>query len=330
VILGAVFWFALEVLALPLAGILLLLYVFARLVPQVTGLQRQVVGIVQQLPAFERIEDLIARYEASAEVAGGPTPLPLRRALRVEDVSFRYDDAPATPPLAGVSLTLRAGTTTAIVGPSGAGKSTLADVLVGLVPPTEGRVLVDDVPLEGPKVASWRRSIGYVHQDTFLFHDTIRKNLRLVRQDADDAAIRAALSAAAADFVHALPDGLDTVVGDRGVRLSGGERQRIALARALLRQPALLVLDEATSSLDAESEAAIQEALDRMSGQRTVVVIAHRLATVRHADAIYVLEAGRVVQSGTWDHLIAERGGRFRALCEAQGLVGVEGMTGGG
>jgi ATP-binding cassette subfamily C protein len=322
VILGAVFWFALEVLALPLAGILLLLYVFARLVPQVTGLQRQVVGIVQQLPAFERIEDLIARYEASAEVAGGPAPLPLRRALRVEGVSFRYDDAPATPPLAGVSLTLRAGTTTAIVGPSGAGKSTLADVLVGLVPPTEGRVVVDDVPLEGPNVASWRRSIGYVHQDTFLFHDTIRENLRLVRQDADDAAIRAALSAAAADFVHALPLGLDTVVGDRGVRLSGGERQRIALARALLRQPALLVLDEATSSLDAESEAAIQEALDRMSGQRTVVVIAHRLATVRHADAIYVLEAGRVVQSGTWDALIAQRGGRFRALCEAQGLVG--------
>lgn len=330
VILGAVFWFALEVLALPLAGILLLLYVFARLVPQVTGLQRQVVAIVQQLPAFERIEDLIARYEASAEVAGGPTPLPLRRALRVEDVSFRYDDAPATPPLAGVSLTLRAGTTTAIVGPSGAGKSTLADVLVGLVPPTSGRVFVDDAPLAGANVAAWRRSIGYVHQDTFLFHDTIRENLRLVRQDAADDAIRAALSAAAADFVHALPDGLDTVVGDRGVRLSGGERQRIALARALLRQPALLVLDEATSSLDAESEAAIQQALERMSGQRTVVVIAHRLATVRSADAIFVLEAGRVVQSGTWDELIAERGGRFRALCEAQGLVGAEGVAGAG
>ena len=321
VILGAVFWFALQVLALPLAGILLLLYVFARLVPQVTGLQRQVVGIVQQLPAFERIEDLITRYEASAEVAGGPDPLPLRRALRVEDVAFRYDDAPATPPLAGVSLTLRAGTTTAIVGPSGAGKSTLADVLVGLVPPTAGRVFVDDAPLVGANVAAWRRSIGYVHQDTFLFHDTIRENLRLVRQDADDGAIDAALSAAAADFVHALPDGLDTVVGDRGVRLSGGERQRIALARALLRQPALLVLDEATSSLDAESEAAIQQALDRMSGKRTVVVIAHRLSTVRAADAIFVLEAGRVVQSGTWDELIAVRGGRFRALCEAQGLV---------
>ncbi len=322
VILGAVFWFALEVLALPLAGILLLLYVFARLVPQVTGLQRQVVGIVQQLPAFERIEDLIARYEASAEVAGGPDPLPLQRSLRVADVSFRYDDAPATPPLAGVSMTLRAGTTTAIVGPSGAGKSTLADVLVGLVPPTSGSVFVDDAPLAGANVPAWRRSIGYVHQDTFLFHDTIRENLRLVRRDADDDAIRAALSAAAADFVHALPQGLDTVVGDRGVRLSGGERQRIALARALLRQPALLVLDEATSNLDAESEAAIQQALERMSGQRTVVVIAHRLATVRSADAIFVLEAGRVVQSGTWEELIAERGGRFRALCEAQGLVG--------
>ncbi len=327
VILGVVFWFALEVLALPLAGILLLLYVFARLVPLVTGLQRQVVGIVQQLPAFERIEELVTRYESNAEAAGGPAPLPLHRSLRLEDVAFRYDDAPATPPLAGVSLTLRAGTTTAIVGPSGAGKSTLADLLVGLVTPTTGRVSVDDVALEGANVAAWRRSIGYVHQDTFLFHDTIRENLRLVRQDADDDAIRVALSAAAADFVHALPDGLDTVVGDRGVRLSGGERQRIALARALLRQPALLVLDEATSSLDAESEAAIQQALDRMSGQRTIVVIAHRLSTVRAADVIHVLEAGRVVQSGTWSELIAVRGGRFRALCEAQGLVGAEGAV---
>ena len=326
-ILALVFWFALEALALPLAGILLLLYVFARLVPQVTGLQRQLVGIVQQLPAYERIEDLIARYEASAEVAGGPRPLRLERALRLDRVGFRYEDGGATPPLSDVSLELRAGTTTAVVGPSGAGRSTLADVLVGLVPPSEGRVHVDDAPLEGANVAAWRRSIGYVHQDTFLFHDTIRENLRLVRQDADDREVRAALTDAAADFVFALPDGLDTVVGDRGVRLSGGERQRIALARALLRQPELLVLDEATSNLDAESEAAIQRALERMSGQRTVVVIAHRLATVRAADAVVVLEAGRVVESGTWDALLAISGGRFRALCEAQGLVGIEGLA---
>ncbi len=320
-ILAAVFWFALEVLSLPLAGILLLLYVFARLVPLVTGLQRQVVGIVQRLPAFERIEDLVKRFRGAAEAIGEAKPMALQSAIRLERVGFRYDEGAAVPPLSDVDLVFPAGTTTAIVGPSGAGKSTLADLLVGLVMPTSGRVTVDGATLEGSAVAAWRRSIGYVHQDTFLFHDTIRENLRLVRREATDDEIDEALRAAAAEFVYRLPEGLDTVLGDRGVRLSGGERQRVALARALLRRPALLVLDEATSSLDAESEAAIQQALERMSGQRTIVVIAHRLSTVRNADVIHVVEAGRVVQSGTWAALLADRHGRFRALCEAQGIV---------
>ncbi len=320
-ILAAVFWFALEVLTLPLAGILLLLYVFARLVPLVTGLQRQVVGIVQQLPAYERVEGLVERFDGHAEALAERAPQSLRTAIRLEGVGFRYDEGASVPPLSDIDLTLRAGTTTAFVGPSGAGKSTLADLLVGLVMPTTGRITLDGTPLEGATVGAWRRSIGYVHQDTFLFHDTIRENLRLVRREATDGEIEEALRAAAAEFVFELPDGLDTVVGDRGVRLSGGERQRVALARALLRRPALLVLDEATSSLDAESEAAIQHAFERMSGQRTIVVIAHRLSTVRNADVIHVVEAGRIVQSGTWATLLADRRGRFRALCEAQGIV---------
>ncbi len=320
-ILAAVFWFALETLALPLAGILLLLYVFARLVPLLTSLQRQVGAIVQMLPAFERVERLAAGLDAHAEATPAGPPLSLRSAIRLEGVGFQYDDGTAVQPLVDVDMTLVAGSTTAIVGPSGSGKSTLADVLVGLLTPTHGLVRIDGDRLEGSQLAAWRRSIGYVHQDTFLYHDTIRENLRLMRREASDEEVAEALSAAAADFVFGLPDGLDTVVGDRGVRLSGGERQRIALARAVLRRPALLVLDEATSALDPENERVIQQAIGRMSGKQTLLVIAHRLATVRHADAIYVMENGRIVESGTWDELLRQPNGRFREMCSAQGLV---------
>jgi ATP-binding cassette, subfamily C, bacterial len=167
---------------------------------------------------------------------------------------------------------------------------------------------------------AWRRRIGYVNQDTFLFNDTIRENLLSVRPDAGEEVLIGALHAAAADFVLGLPDGIDTVVGDRGIRLSGGERQRIALARALVRRPAMLVLDEATSALDAENERAIQRAIDRMAGRQTILVIAHRLASVRSADVIHVMEDGRIVESGSWEALMEDPRGRFRALCRAQGV----------
>src|SRR5690606_21964199 len=210
---------------------------------------------------------------------------------------------------------------TAIVGPSGGGKSTVADVLIGLLAPDEGEVLVDGEPLTDAQRPAWRRRVAYVAQDVFLFHDTVRANLLLADPDADDARLWEALEAASAGFVKDLPDGLDTVVGDRGTRLSGGERQRLALARALLREPELLVLDEATSSLDAVNEARVQEAIRRLHGRTTMVVIAHRLATVRDADAIHVLVDGRITESGTWAELVGRPDGVFRNLAAAQGLA---------
>ncbi len=367
-IMAGVFVFALSVLELPLASILLMLFLFSRLVPMLSGLQRNVQEILTMLPSVDRVEQMVMALEAVAEPADGDVEAPrLTSALTFERVHFRYDGAlgvrdtssstagadvagtlstetavgglaspvdggstvstgdadSATVVLRDVDLVIQAGKTTAIVGPSGAGKSTVADLAVGLLHPTEGRVAVDGVTLEGARVHAWRRRLGYVNQDTFLFNETIRENLRLVRRDASEDEIRAALKGASASFVDALPDGLDTVVGDRGVRLSGGERQRIALARAILRTPTLLLLDEATSALDPENEHVIQTAIERMAGQLTILIIAHRLASVRRADVIYVMERGRVVESGAWDDLVARPDGRFRALCLAQGLLAV-------
>jgi len=321
-IMAGIFSVALLVLELPLASILLLLYVFARLVPNLTGLQRQVQQVLILLPAVERVEAMLAWLTEHAEPTGPEVGIPeLTEVLRLEQVGFGYAGAEGEAVLRSVDLEVPAGRTTAIVGPSGGGKSTVADLVVGLLAPDHGRVLVDDVPLEGGRVAAWRRRIGYVNQDTFLFHDTIRANLLFVKPDADEDELREALRSASAGFVEALPDGLDTVVGDRGVRLSGGERQRIALARAILRRPALLVLDEATSALDPENERVIQEAIGRMAGKQTLLVIAHRLASVRGADTIYVMERGRVVEAGSWGALVERPGGRFREMCRAQGLL---------
>jgi ATP-binding cassette subfamily C protein len=239
--------------------------------------------------------------------------------VRFDSVSFKYEDG-AQPALASVKLTIPAGQTTAIVGPSGAGKSTLADLLLGLIVPTEGRVLVDETPLTPGLLPAWRDQIGYVPQDSFHFHDTVRTNLLWARPDASEAELQEALEVAAAGFVKRLPQGLDTVLGDRGVRLSGGERQRIALARALLRRPAMLILDEATSSLDSENERRVQDAIERLHGRLTILIITHRLTTVRRADLIHVLDGGEVVESGNWDALLNGSTGRFRSLCDSQGL----------
>jgi ATP-binding cassette subfamily C protein len=192
---------------------------------------------------------------------------------------------------------------------------------MGLLSPSAGQVLIDGLPLAGPVQQAWRHSIGYVPQDGFLFHDTIRRNMLWACPSTGDRDIWNSLETAAASaFVARLPDGLDTVVGDRGVRLSGGERQRLALARAILLKPSLLILDEATSALDSANEGQILEAVARLRGQLTILLITHRLSTVRQADAIHVLSGGRIVESGTWMELTT-RDGAFRALWRTQGLA---------
>lgn len=319
-VLGAVLYVAIALLETPTAILLVLVFAFVRLMPLVSGLEQKLQQLFNVLPDLTAVLALEARLTADATPRPpGATPVRLRQAVRLDTVSFRYADT-AAPALASVSLTIPAGQTTAIVGPSGAGKSTLADLLLGLLVPERGHVLIDGVPLTADVLTAWREQIGYVPQDSFHFHDSVRANLLWARPEASDGALREALETAAAEFVLRLPGGLDTVLGDRGVLLSGGERQRIALARALVRRPAILILDEATSNLDSENERRVQEAIERLHGRLTIVVITHRLTTVRGADMIHVLDAGRVVESGTWDSLRGEPTGRFAALCAAQGL----------
>jgi ATP-binding cassette subfamily C protein len=265
--------------------------------------------IAALLPAHTAVCDLEARCREAAEPAAPLSrDLRLTQAIKVDDVTLTYHGSGDTPAVDGVTLTIPAGRTTAIVGASGAGKTTVADLLMGLLAPARGRVLVDGQPLRADHLKAWRAQIGYVPQETFLFHDTVRANLLWARPDATDADLRRSLRMAAAEsFVDALPEGLDTVIGDRGSRLSGGERQRLSLARALLRNPTLLILDEATSALDFENERHIQRAIAQLHGRVTIVVITHRLSTIRGADVIYVMDRGRITESGKWHDLNLQR-----------------------
>ena len=322
VMMGAMLMVAIKWIAISPAEVLILLVLFARVLPRVRTVQTTYRGFVSLLPGFANVIRIEEQCREAAEPdAGIGQPLEFRSALRFENVSFSYPPG-LTPVLRGVDLTIPVGRTVAIVGPSGAGKSTIADLIMGLMPPGSGRITVDGIPLNPARALSWREEIGFVAQDTFLFHNTVRANLLWARPDATESELLGALKKAAADdFVARLPDGLDTTVGDRGATLSQGERQRLALARALLRQPRLLVLDESTNSLDSENETKILGALEHMHGGITTVLIAHRLSTIRWADLIYVIENGRVVESGDWETLAARMDGRFRSWCVAQGLA---------
>ena len=314
----AVKWARLE-----LAQLVLMVFVFTRLLPRIGAIQSTWQHIVHYQPAFDAVEKLRAELDAAREALADAAPaLELRLEVRLENVSFRYDPTADRNAVKNVSLTLPARRMTALVGASGAGKSTLADLVLGLLTPTEGRVLVDGEPLDTARLGAWRNSIGYVPQEPFLFHDTIRANLLWARPDATEDDLRQVLRAAAAEeFVSRLPQGLNTVVGDRGVRLSGGERQRLTLARALLRRPTLLLLDEATSSLDHENEQLIQQAIAKLHGAITIVIIAHRLSTVQSADQVIVLDQGRVVESGSPASLAAQSDGHFRRLMQVVSKV---------
>jgi ATP-binding cassette subfamily B protein len=228
--------------------------------------------------------------------------------VRFDDVTFRYPARPDTAALADFSLTVAAGETVALVGPSGAGKTTVLQLLLRFYDPQSGVVRLDGVDIATTDPAALRKRIGIVPQDPVIFGASAWDNIRYGRPDATQAEIRAAGKAAHADFLDRLPASYDTFLGEKGVRLSGGQRQRIAIARAILRDPAVLLLDEATSALDAESEQAVQRALAELSAGRTTIVIAHRLATVRTADRIVVIDAGRVVATGTHETLIRQVG----------------------
>ncbi len=274
--------------------------------------------------SFIDMEEMLKVTRQTPQVADAPDARPLPRpadargaALAFEDVGFRHDARASG--LEGVSFIASPGTTTALVGPSGSGKSTIVKLALRLLDPQEGRVLIDGIDVRQATQESLRAAVALVPQDVALFNDTLRANIGFARPGSDEAAIWAAADAAELDdFIRALPQGLDTVVGERGLKLSGGERQRVGIARALLADPCILILDEATSALDSRTEAAIQKTLRRARTGRTTLVVAHRLSTIADADQILVLKAGRIVERGAHHELVARQGGEYAALWRKQ------------
>lgn len=262
--------------------------------------------------AADRVFEILDSEDEPDAASGIPLPRPVRGAVEFNEVSFSYDEG--QPTLDKVSLIAEPGQTIALAGSTGAGKSTIVNLLCRFYEYDNGSVLIDGKELNTLAKGSLRDAIGYVTQEAFLFNGTVRENLSLADRSADDDSIWKALDAAkASEFVRALPEQLDTNVGERGVKLSGGEKQRLSIARALLKDPPILLLDEATASVDNQTELLIQQALDELMKNRTSIVIAHRLSTIQNADRIYVLQKGCVIEEGPYDELL-NQGGKFAEL----------------
>ena len=311
----------------PIAPLIVSVVLFYRGMTSILGIQVQWQMVLGGVGAVEVIRDELEALRVHREPRGTLALGRLSQGIELKNVGFTYGRDTAEV-LGGVSLVIPARSTVAFVGQSGAGKTTLVDLLTLLLKPEVGEILIDGIDSREVDVASWRSQVGYVSQETVVFDDTIGANIslaldggRATETGALGERIRhAARRANIASFIEALPDGYETVVGERGVRLSGGQRQRLFIARELFKEPNLLILDEATSALDTEAERAVQESIDALRGRMTVVLIAHRLSTVRQADRVYVLDHGRVLESGSYDELRHRDHSKFRAMADLQTL----------
>lgn len=289
------------------AELLTFLFVLIRTTPLVSSINNVRIGFISSQGSLVAVTELLSPNDKPYFKDGKKLFTGLRRSIDFEAVDFSYN--PDEPVLRDITLSIKRGETTALVGSSGAGKTTLADLLPRFYDPTQGRILIDGVNLRELVVSSLRQKMAIVSQDTFIFNTTVRENIIYGTKSASDEDIyEAARMANALNFIRDLPLEFETVLGDRGVRLSGGQRQRIAIARALLRNPEILILDEATSALDSITESLIQESLEKLSKGRTVIAIAHRLSTIANADKVVVMEKGRIVEQGSYQDLLKERG----------------------
>ncbi|MCS4047528.1 ABC-type multidrug transport system fused ATPase/permease subunit [Salinibacter ruber] len=309
----------------PIAPIFVALLLFHRGMQAVISMQSGWQRTMNMIGSVEMVDDEFGAVLQNQEQSGTRRLDSLREGIELRNVHYAYNEGDDDA-LRDINIDIPANTTVALVGESGAGKSTLVDLLTLMLKPRTGTVTIDGVPHDEVDLASWRNQIGYVSQETVVFDDTVANNIHLWQGDVDDdpalreRMIHAAERAHADQFIRELPDGYRTVVGDRGVRLSGGQRQRLFVARELFKKPNLLLLDEATSDLDTASENHIQESIDALKGEVTVVIIAHRLSTVKNADYIYVLEEGQVVEEGGYNELRGQKNGRFSNMIKAQRL----------
>jgi ATP-binding cassette subfamily C protein len=303
-------------------NVVIVLALFGRLFPRLTNVQAQLHYLNGNLPALKAIDQLQTAADAEAErrdSASAPLKIDLPAALTIRNLEVKFDERTV---LHQINLTLPIPGMVAVVGRSGAGKSTLVHTVLGLVEPIAGSIRLGNHELASAPLSAWRQTIGYVPQETVLFHASIRDNIAFVNPAASDAEVQlAARRAHAYDFIEAWPDRFDTVIGDQGVKLSGGQRQRLGIARALLAKPILLLMDEAMSALDGQSETELLCTIEELRREMGIMLVAHRLASVQAADSIYVFEDGRVVETGTWNELMGRRA-RLHALAEAQSFTG--------
>ena len=319
ILLASTIIIAHDLLSISTSMILVFLLLLVRITPRMVQFQQQYQTYMAAAPALETINQEINCNADFLELSSDYTKVDveLKNEISLNDVHFNYVGS-TTPAVQGISLKLLRNSFTALVGTSGSGKSTLVDLISGVQTPTAGHILIDSEDLRNLQPSLWRQKIGYVGQETTIFNDTIRNNMCFAHPDASDEEILKRLKIANfMSVLESLPNGLDTELGENGTKLSGGERQRLAIARALMGEPTLLIMDEATSALDNESERLIQKAIEKIAGEITIIVIAHRLSTIRMADVIHVMEHGRLIEGGNFDTLLKDDK-RFAQLYKIQ------------